>query len=110
MSVSVEIRIENDHSNELKQRIQSRIPSALMAGGMAVEGYAKNLAPVDTGNLRNSISTKPSGDKEVQIGTGVEYAIYQELGTRKMAPHAFLRPGIANNVSAIVGIIAQALK
>lgn len=110
MSVSVEIRVENDHSSELVQRIQSRIPAALMAGGKAVEGYAKDLAPVDTGNLRNSITTEPSGDKEVKVRTGVEYAIYQELGTYKMAAHPFLRPGIENNIATVVEIIAQALR
>lgn len=110
MSVSVEVRIQNDHSRDFVNRVQSQIPSALMAAGMAVEGYAKDLAPVDTGNLRNSITTEPSGDKEVKVRTGVEYAIYQELGTYKMAAQPFLRLGIENNIATVVEIIAQALR
>ena len=48
------------------------------------EGYAKDLVPVDTGNLRNSISHKVDASaKEVYIGTNNEYAAYVELGTGK---------------------------
>ena len=52
--------------------------------GLAAEGYAKDLAPVDTGNLRNSIAHKVSKNT-VYIGTNNEYAIYVELGTGKYA-------------------------
>lgn len=47
---------------------------------MQAEGYAKDLTPVDTGNLRNSITHKVVDD-EVYIGTNNEYAAYVELGT-----------------------------
>lgn len=43
-------------------------------GGMA-ESYAKELCPVDTGNLRNSIThTTENNDHTVVIGTAVKYA------------------------------------
>ena len=57
-----------------------RLLGALEKCGMTAEGYAKKLAPVDTGNLRNSISHKVSDDA-VYIGTNNEYAAYVELGT-----------------------------
>lgn len=45
--------------------------------GLAAEGYAKDLCPVDTGNLRNSISHAiDKGGDTVYIGTNVEYAPY----------------------------------
>ena len=48
--------------------------AAEIIGGMA-ESYAKELCPVDTGNLRNSIThTTENDDHTVVIGTTVKYA------------------------------------
>lgn len=59
--------------------------AAEIIGGMA-ESYAKELCPVDTGNLRNSIThTTENNDHTVVIGTAVKYAGYIELGTGKYA-------------------------
>ena len=77
---------------------------------------AKSLANVDTGRMRNSImyrtSTTEGGfntsggekaDKTITVkpakysayvGTNLFYAPYMEFGTRRMAPHPFLRPAI----------------
>ena len=60
-------------------------------GGKA-ETYAKLLAPVDTGNLRNSITHQQLDEDTEIIATNVSYAPYQEFGTSKMAAHPFLRP------------------
>ena len=49
---------------------------------MEAEGYAKDLAPVDTGRGRNSISHKvDESEPAAYIGTNLDYMIYQELGT-----------------------------
>lgn len=48
--------------------------AAEIIGGMA-ESYAKQLCPVDTGNLRNSIThTTENNNRTVVIGTTVKYA------------------------------------
>lgn len=73
--------------------------AAEIIGGMA-ESYAKQICPVDTGNLRNSIThaTEDNGHTVV-IGSNVEYAPYVELGTyhpkRKAQP--YLRPAIEDH-------------
>ena len=56
-----------------------------------VEARAKQLAPVDTGNLRNSINTQGAGVAYV-VESPVEYSIYQEFGTRKMAAQPYMLP------------------
>lgn len=63
---------------------------------------AKMLAPVDKGNLRQSITYStflqpgdlPDKPKkgEGYVGSMLDYAVYQEFGTRKMKPQPFLRP------------------
>lgn len=50
-----------------------------ICGGKA-ETYAKKLCPVDTGNLRNSITHQHVDEKTVAIGTAVSYAPPVELG------------------------------
>ena len=80
-----------------------------------VTNQAKSLAPVNKkkgigGQLRGSIMWKSynkeagheRGDKltsksskdEVVVGTNVEYAAYQEYGTRNMEAQPFLRPAV----------------
>ena len=73
-----------DNSEEILKRFHAAAIKALERCGMQGEGYAKDLCPVDTGNLRNSISHKVA-DNEAYIGTNNEYAPYVELGTGKYA-------------------------
>ena len=69
--------------------------AAEIIGGMA-ESHAKELCPVDTGNLRNSITHTTEEETTVVIGTNVEYAPYVELGTVRMKPKPYLKPAIEN--------------
>lgn len=71
-----------DNSRLFREEFESACKRALERCGMQAEGYAKDLVPVDTGNLRNSITHKVAED-EVYIGTNNEYAAYVELGTGK---------------------------
>ena len=50
------ITIENDHTEEVLQALKENEDAILFAWGEAAEGYAKELCPVDTGRLRNSIT------------------------------------------------------
>jgi hypothetical protein len=49
-------------------------------------------APVDTGALMNSLQTENPGRNSWNVHDGVEYGIFQELGTYKMAAHPFMIP------------------
>ena len=73
-----------DNSKSVLEAFNGAIERALERCGMQAEGYAKDLVPVDTGNLRNSISYRVDAqNKEVVLGTNNEYAPYVELGTGK---------------------------
>ena len=77
----VEIRLE-DNSEAVLEALKAAALRALERCGLQAEGYAKDLTPVDTGNLRNRITHQVSENgREVYIGTNVEYAPYVELGT-----------------------------
>lgn len=62
--------------------MESACLKALETCGLAGERYAKKLCPVDTSNLRDSITHKVSdSEKAAYIGTNNEYAVYVECGT-----------------------------
>lgn len=75
-----------DNSDKVLAEFQAAILRALERCGSQAEGYAKDLAPVDTGRLRNSISRKvDEEEKAAYIGSDLDYAAYVELGTGKYA-------------------------
>jgi HK97 gp10 family phage protein len=63
-----------------------------------IESTAKQLAPVDTGNLKGSIghgdlrTVVRSGSLAVEIGPTASYGIFLEMGTSRMAPQPFMGP------------------
>ena len=73
-----------DNSKEVLEAMQQAAVRALEKCGLTADGYAKRLCPVDTGNLRNSIThTVDEEEPAAYIGSNAEYAAYVELGTGK---------------------------
>ena len=78
------------HNNS--KAVSAGIKAALLRGlekvGLVAEGYAKKLCPVDTGNLRNSISHTVTdvNEQAAYVGSNTEYAAYVELGTGVFYP------------------------
>ena len=98
------------HVKEVIEAKNEAIARALEAIGIQAEGDVAELAPVDTGRLRDSITHEVDESEEaVYVGTNVEYAVYQEYGTSKMKPHPFLKPGIMNNLETYKSIAKQFL-
>lgn len=77
----------HDNSKEILAALQEAAERALEKCGLVAEGYAKRLVPVDTGNLRNSITHEVDPEEPAAyIGTNSEYGAYVELGTGKYYP------------------------
>ena len=71
-----------DNSKEVLEAMRQASVRALEKCGLTAEGYAKKLCPVDTGNLRNSITHMVDEQEPAAIiGTDSEYGAYVELGT-----------------------------
>lgn len=111
---------------------------ALVRCGQQAEGYAKDLCPVDTGALRNSITHRVrTSEPAVYIGTNCEYAPYVEFGTgcysttgggtpksrwgymgddgkyhvgMPMKPQPYLKPAVADHVKTYRNIIEDEMK
>jgi len=97
--------------------LTTQLDIGMEAASLFVEGAAKKLSPVDLGLLSGSINhrvVKSMGRTIGQIGTNVEYAPYQELGTSKMKAanrgRGFLRPALDDNKATVLKIISDRIK
>lgn len=81
-----------DNSAALLAALHAACERGLEEVGQAAEKYAILKTPVDTGNLRNSI-THAVHDYTAFIGSNVHYAAYVEFGTGRYATSGNGRKG-----------------
>lgn len=85
--------------------VASEARKAVGVAAAGCERDAKTFAPVDTGTLRNSISTSLSGNatfSRAEIGPTVNYGQFVEEGTSRMAPQAFVGPAFDRNTPPFI--------
>lgn len=88
VSVSGQIVIQ-DFFKTFNQQFMERIERALNLASSLIEGQAKELVPVDTGRLKNSITHRISKSEhriDAEVGTNVAYAPYVEFPTKPHFP------------------------
>lgn len=98
--------------NQSGRHVGAGIATATRKAGADVERAAKILAPVDTGNLRNSISTTITGTGSsmeigAEIGPTANYGDYVESGTSRMRPQPYMGPAMDRVVPAWVAAVEQ---
>ena len=130
--MSIEITLNANFDDYIGDDLDDSIAAALERVGSAAEGFAADLAPVDSGRLRNSITHKVD-DNSVTVGSSLEYAAYVEFGTGKYASggrntpwvykddkgnwhythgqraQPFLKPALQNNIKTYQAIIKDEL-
>ena len=107
----MEIIIEHIDFDKAKLESDEAVQRALRKWGEVYTDHAKDYAPVDTGRLQNSIHPSSVSKDTIAVGTNVEYAIYQEMGTSRMRAHPFLRAaGTMGHVAEYRSIIESELK
>ncbi len=78
-----------------------------------IERDAKAFAPVDTGNLRNSIghsdlrTVGQSGVLEAEIGPTAAYGAFVEFGTSRHGPAAYMGPAFDRHSGPFVSAVEQ---
>lgn len=130
--MSIEITLNANFDDYAGDNLDDAIAAALERVGSAAEGFAADLAPVDSGRLRSSITHKVD-DNSVTVGSALEYAAYVELGTGKYVSggrntpwvykddkgnwhythgqraQPFLKPALQNNIKTYQAIIKDEL-
>ena len=104
------IEIEADNTQEVLSAMKRAVKRTLEIMGGKVETTTKKLCPVDTGRLRASYRHELEGDDVVCIGSDVEYAPYQELGTRKMRAQPHLQPACEQHMGEMERILENELR
>ena len=100
--------VYKDNTDEVLKGLSDAVERALTRIGLSAEGYAKKECPVDTGNLRNSITHEVvQSEKAVYIGTNVEYAAYVELGTTRTKAKPYLKPAATEHSTVYKRIIEE---
>lgn len=73
---------------------------------------AQTFAPVDTGNLRSSITVRTggAGALRAEVVATANYAPYVEYGTRFMGPKPFMRPAQDRNTPDFYRALEQLME
>lgn len=92
------IKLEGDKELErmLKRcKSKTKLRACVKRSGATLQRYAMKNAPYDTGNLRRSLTLRlTDGGMTAECGTPLEYGVYQEVGTRFMNAHPYLKPAL----------------
>jgi len=72
-------------------RIEAGLPAIIAKTTLDIEADAKKIVPVDTGNLKNSITSDIDGPHG-EVGPTASYGAYVEYGTARMAPQPYMGP------------------
>lgn len=94
-------------------RVGQKVAAGVRKSAADVEAGAKARAPVDTGNLRNSITTSVEGDGRsgavtATVGPTANYGGYVEYGTSRMGPQPYLGPAFDQVVPSFVQAMEDA--
>lgn len=68
---------------------------ALLQTAADIVDITKQLAPVDTGALKQSYGAEPVSSTHVLVGSDLDYSVYQEFGTENMPAQPHLVPAFA---------------
>jgi len=85
---------------ELVNKLEKAAETTVKEGCERIEAQAKELCPVVTGNLRDSINTRyndKSFEYEGYVYAGAPYATDVELGTRSRIPKPYMYPAYKAN-------------
>jgi len=93
---TVNLKLEN-----VSREIILKALDKLWICGNKIADDAREVVPVRTGRLRDSIVAETpimSGDEiKCVISANTEYAIYVEMGTKKMKARPYLKPALYKN-------------
>ena len=114
--MSIEMSCYVEGVEEFKQAMQTfdsnmqkHVHRQLESWAEKVKALARQLVPVRTGHLRNTIYAKIR-EWTAEIGAEATYALFVEFGTRYMRARPYLFPAVRENLPNLEQIICDALE
>jgi HK97 gp10 family phage protein len=115
--LSIEFRVElsgfedfAEKMRRLDEATQDCVQDALNQTAQMVAIRAQELAPVRTGRLMSNIFAQVIYQWVVRVICRVPYALFQELGTRYIAPRFFMTRALAEYAPQFMSIVEAALE
>jgi HK97 gp10 family phage protein len=113
--VAVEVSVDVEGGEEfnaamqrLDSAMQNHVQRQLEGWAEAIKALAKQLVPVKTGHLRDSIYAKTS-EWMAEIGSEATYTLFVEFGTRWMMARPYLFPAIQEHLPRLEQIVCEAM-
>lgn len=110
--MGVTVKLEKRGAERLITELLPQADALVRAVAFAIERDAKVGAPVDTGNLRNSIKATDAIplDAKAEVVVGAGYGLFVERGTRYQRAQPFLQPAVDKNRAAFEAGIAALMR
>ena len=92
---SAEFELIARNLNNASRQVMPKARQAMKKALGDIASGAKTRAPVDTGALRNSITTQTQGNRDYargEVGPTVHYGGFVERGTSRTRAQPYLRP------------------
>lgn len=101
--MATEVKLDTRKLDKIAKDAPSTADGIVRKWAAVIAGDAARDAPVETGALRNSIlanSPQKMGPEYYRVQDGVEYGIWQEIGTARMRARPFLTPAVERHWEA----------
>lgn len=114
MSVQFNLTIEDEDFKRKMERLpdslRKYVQQALSQTAQTVMMRARQLAPVKTGRLMQSIYVQMVAEYMFKVACYVPYALFQEFGTRYIMPRYFLTRALQESKSEFLSIMSLNLQ
>jgi HK97 gp10 family phage protein len=106
----IKARLTKNRLPDLPREVRERAIAVINSHARNVASIARQLVPVRTGQLRDSIAVSESSLGTVRVEVGAPYGIFVELGTHNMGAQPFMfpavendRPGLMSDLRKVIG-------
>ncbi len=112
LDFTLEIDVEDFCASieKVDKATQDYVQDALAQAAQAIAARARQLAPVRTGQLMQSIYAIGAGQWEVKVGAYASYALFQEFGTSHLQPRYFLTRAMQESLQQLLSLICLAVQ
>lgn len=101
MTARARFVVKENRIDAVKAKLHGEVDALIAKAAMDMQAQAKRDAPVDTGFLKNSITSKRVGDAAWEVEASAAYAAYVEFGTHRMAAQPYMTPAFNSASSSL---------
>jgi len=100
--MAAKIVIKYNRLPQIAERLPEAVSAIVRKAAFDVEASAKAVVPVDTGKLKNSITSEFPSQTKAIVAPHTDYAAYVEYGTRKQRAKPYMRPAAEKVAPAFI--------